>query len=137
MTMFSINGWAGGISAAVGGLIGFAFGRWTEALTFLLCAMVADIASGIVASLKEGRGHSSSIARAGLAGKGMALLAIIVAHRIDVLLGLDAVVITAATYFYIANEMLSVVENYGRSGYPLPEKVRDIISVLKAKGGGK
>ncbi|MCU6709371.1 phage holin family protein [Paenibacillus sp. J5C_2022] len=125
-----LNGGAG----VVGGFIGFAYGGWSEALTFLLIAFAVDIVSGIVASRKEGVGLSSSIARAGFAGKGMAMLVLLLSHRIDVLLELDAVILTAATYFYIANELLSIVENYGRAGYPLPDKVKDVIDVLKRKG---
>lgn len=126
-----LNGGAG----VFGAFIGFAFGRWTEALTFLLLAIVIDIISGITASLKEGRGLSSAIGSAGLAKKGLMLLVIILAHRIDVLMDLEAVVMTGAVYFYIANELVSITENIGRSGVPLPGAVKKMIAVLKDKGG--
>jgi len=122
-----------GSVGVAGGIIGFAYGGWSEALTFLLICFGVDIISGIVASRKEGVGLSSSIARAGFAGKGMAMLVILLSHRIDVLLELDAVVMSAAVYFYIANELLSIVENYGRAGYPLPDKIKDVIDVLKRR----
>ncbi|ANY67746.1 holin [Paenibacillus sp. BIHB 4019] len=128
-----LNGGAG----VAGAFIAFAFGGWTEALTFLLIAMVADIITGISASFKEGRGLNSAIGSVGGAKKGLMLLVIILAHRIDVLLGLDNVAITAATYFYIANELISITENYGRLGLPLPDKFREMIDVLKRKGGVK
>lgn len=118
-----------------GAFITFAFGHWTEALTFLLCAFVVDIVSGVSASLKEGRGISSAVGAAGLAKKGLMLLVIILAHRVDVLLEIDGVTMGAATYFYIANELISVTENYGRHGLPLPDAIKRIITVLKDKGG--
>ncbi|MGG4142952.1 phage holin family protein [Paenibacillus algorifonticola] len=128
-----LNGGAG----VAGAFIAFAFGGWTEALTFLLIAMVADIITGISASFKEGRGLSSAIGSAGGVKKGLMLLVIILAHRVDVLLELDNVAMAAATYFYIANELISITENYGRLGLPLPDKFREMIDVLKRKGGVK
>lgn len=126
-----INGGAG----VAGAFIAFAFGGWHESLTFLLVAIGVDIASGMYASVKEGRGLNSAVGSVGLAKKGLMLLVILLAHRLDVLLELDAVVMTASIYFYIANELISITENYGRIGLPMPEKLRDIITVLKSKGG--
>jgi len=134
--LFAINGVTGTIASGIGAAAAFAVGRWSEALTFLLIAVVIDIVTGVSASLKEGRGLSSAVASAGFAKKGAMFLVIILAHRLDVLLELDAVVIGAATYFYIANELVSIAENYGRIGLPLPDKVRDIIDVLKRKSDG-
>lgn len=126
-----LNGGAG----VLGAFIAFAFGAWHESLTFLLIAIAADVITGMYASVKEGSGLSSAVGAAGLAKKGLMLLVIILAHRIDILLELDNITMTAAVYFYIANELVSIVENYGRVGLPLPDKVKDIIAVLKNKGG--
>lgn len=128
-----VNGGAG----VVGAFIAFAFGGWSEALTFLLVAIGADILTGLYASVHEGRGLNSAVGTIGLARKGLMILVILLAHRIDILLELDSMTMTAAIYFYIANELLSITENLGRSGVPLPDKMRDIITVLKTKGGVK
>lgn len=136
MNLVTINGYTGTAAGAVGAVIGFAFGGWSEALTFLLIAFAIDIITGVYASRAEGRGLSSSIASIGAGKKGLALLVIILAHRIDILLELDAIVMTAAVYFYVANELVSITENLGRAGMPLPPKVIDIIDVLKTKGNG-
>jgi len=64
-------------------------------------------------------------------------LVIILAHRIDILLELDAIVMTAAVFLYIVKELVSITENLGRSGIPLPPKVVNIIDVLKTKGNVK
>ncbi len=134
MNLLTINPTTATAAGGLGAIIGFAFGGWSEALTFLLIAMVADIISGVTASIKEGRGLNSAVASVGFAKKGLAFLVIILAHRIDVLLELDAVVITAATYFYLANELVSFTENIGRAGVSLPDKMVDVIEVLKRKG---
>ncbi|WP_238162713.1 holin family protein [Cohnella sp. AR92] len=117
----------------LGAFITFAFGHWTESLTFLLTVIGIDIISGGYASVHEGRGLNSAVGAAGLAKKGLMLLVIILSYRVDVLLGSE-VVMGAAIYFYIANELVSVTENYGRIGLPMPDKLRQIIAVLKQKG---
>lgn len=122
-------------AGVVGAFITFAFGHWSEALTFLLTVIAIDIISGMYASVREGSGLNSAVGTVGLAKKGLILLVVLLGHRIDILLGTDAVM-GAAIYFYVANELLSIVENYGRVGLPLPDKVRDIIAVLKNRGGG-
>lgn len=116
-----------------GAFVTFAFGHWTEALTFLTTVIAIDIISGISASLREGRGLSSSIGSFGLAKKGLILLVILLAHRIDALLGTD-MAMGGAIYFYIVNELLSVIENFGRMGIPLPDVIKRGVAILREKG---
>ncbi|WP_169082110.1 holin family protein [Paenibacillus sp. PL91] len=125
--------WFCSISGLAGAAITFAFGGWMESLTLLVVAMGIDYISGITASIKEGKGLNSVFGSWGLARKGLMLLVILLTHRIDVLLELNNATMGAAIYFYIANELISVTENYGRIGLPLPEKLRKIIEVLKNK----
>lgn len=104
-----------------------------EALTLLIVAMGIDYVSGIAASIKEGKGLSSMFGAWGLARKGLMLLVILLAHRVDILLETSNVTMGAAIYFYLANEFISITENYGRLGLPMPESLRKIIQVLKDK----
>lgn len=120
-----------GICALVGSIITFSFGVWPETLTFLLVAMGVDYVTGVAASLKEKKGLSSLTGAWGLARKGLTLLVIMLTHRIDVLLGTEGMTMGAAIYFYIANELISIVENYGRLGLPLPDSLRRSIALLK------
>ncbi|WP_214630080.1 phage holin family protein [Paenibacillus agaridevorans] len=125
--------WVNSACGVMGAILLFAFGGWSESLTFLLVAMAADYLTGIAASLKEGKGLSSSFGAWGLARKGLSLLVVLLAHRIDVLMNTEDVTMGAAIFFYIANELISVTENYGRLGLPLPERIRKMIAVLKEK----
>ncbi|GIQ63731.1 hypothetical protein PACILC2_22990 [Paenibacillus cisolokensis] len=68
--MNSVNFGAGSVAGIVGAFATFAFGHWTEALTFLLFAIGVDVVTGVYASIKEGRGLSSAVGSAGLAKKG-------------------------------------------------------------------
>lgn len=110
----------------------YAFGGWTEMLSLLCWFIVIDYATGIIASLKEGKGLNSSVGGFGLAKKGLILLVIFMAHRIDITLDINYVM-DGAIYFYLANELISIVENYGRIGFPLPPVIKRVIAVLKDK----
>jgi toxin secretion/phage lysis holin len=125
---------AGTICAAVGASISFAFGLWTEALTFLFVVMAIDYFTGVIAAVRDGSGLNSNIGFWGLFKKGLILLVMLIAHRLDVLLGVD-VVMGGAVYFYIANELLSIIENYGRMGLPLPDRLKRIVQVLRDRAG--
>jgi toxin secretion/phage lysis holin len=125
---------AGIISALLGAIISFSFGLWTESLTFLLVLMAIDYFTGIVAAVREGSGLNSNIGFWGLCKKALILLVMLIAHRLDVLLGIE-VVMGSAVFFYIANELLSVIENYGRIGLPLPDRLRRIVQVLRDRAG--
>jgi len=125
---------AGVICAALGVILTFSFGIWNQSLTFLLVLMAIDYFTGVIAAIKEGSGLNSNIGFWGLLKKGLILLVMIIAHRLDVLLGIDAVK-GGAIFFYIANELLSVIENYGRLGLPLPERLTRIVQVLRDRAG--
>lgn len=127
---------AGVVSMIFGGVVTFAFGAWSEPLTFLLVLMAIDYVTGVVASIKDGTGLNSTVGFWGLFRKGLVLLVILLAHRVDVLLGVD-VAMGAAVYFYIVNELLSVIENYGRIGLPLPETLKQIVEVLRDRAEQK
>lgn len=119
-----------------GAFITFAFGHWTEALTFLITVIAVDIVTGISASFREGSGLSSAIGGFGLAKKGLILLVVLLAHRIDVSIGMEAAM-GGAIYFYIVNELLSVIENFGRMGIPLPDGIKRGVTILREKGEDK
>ncbi|OAB34235.1 holin [Paenibacillus glacialis] len=119
--------------ALLGSAATYLLGEWSELISFFLFAIVIDYVTGILASLKEGKGLSSSVGFWGLAKKGLMLLVVILAHRLDELFGTDVIMI-GAIYFYLANELISVTENYGRMGLPLPNKIRDVIAIFKQKG---
>ncbi|QJD83807.1 phage holin family protein [Cohnella herbarum] len=125
---------AGIFCALMGAVISFSFGVWNESLTFLLVLMAIDYITGVAAAIKDGSGLNSNIGFWGLFKKGLILLMMIIAHRLDLLLGID-IVMGSAVFFYIANELLSVIENYGRLGLPLPERIKRIVLVLRDRAG--
>lgn len=128
------------VCAALGSVISFSFGIWPESLTVLLVLMGIDYISGVAAAIKTGSGLSSKTGFWGLAKKGLILLVIFLAHRIDQLLGTE-MVMGGAIMFYLVNELLSVIENYGQLGLPLPDGIRRFVRMLNKEkdddSGGK
>lgn len=121
------------VTGILGSILTFSFGIWPESLTFLLVVMGVDYITGVAAALTEKRGLNSGLGAWGLAKKGIMLLVILLSHRIDILMEISNLAMGGAIYFYIANELISVTENLGRIGIPLPNRLRQLIEVLKNK----
>ena len=124
----------------VGSTVAAAFGGWDAAMITLVSMMVIDYLTGVLVagvfhnSPKTENGTLESKAGwKGLCRKGMTLLIVLVAARLDIILGTgfirDAVIIG-----YIANETISIIENAGLMGVPIPEAIKKAIEVLQQKG---
>lgn len=131
-----------GICAAlgmVGSLIAGAFDGWDGAFITLLIFMAVDYISGLAVALvfrkspktKSG-GGSSSVGWKGLCRKGMTLLIVLVAYRLDLVLGTEYIRDTVMIGF-IANETISITENAGLMGVPLPKAIQRAIDILNDK----
>lgn len=122
-----------------GSFIASCFGGWSAALTTLLIFMAIDYITGLVVagifhkSPKTATGGLES--KAGLKGlfrKCFMLLFVLIGFRLDMVMGItyirDAVCIG-----FIANELLSIVENAGLMGLPIPKVITNAIDILKRK----
>ena len=128
------------ILGVAGAFVSKLFGGWDAALTTLLIFMAIDYLSGIVVAgvfKKSGKSENGALeSRAGLKGlckKGMMLLVVLVAVRLDMMTGTsflkDAVIVAL-----VANEALSIMENAGLMGVKWPPVISNAIDVLKKKG---
>ena len=127
-------------AAVVGGVLSKLFGGLDTAFQTLILFMAVDYITGLVvagvfgASDKSGSGHLESRAGwRGLCRKGVTLLIVLVAAGLDTVLGLT-LVRDAAIYAFIANESISIVENAGLMGIPIPQSVINAIETLQNKG---
>lgn len=124
--------------ALAGSALAELFGGWDMALETLLILMAADwITGGLLLPAVFGKSPKSPNgaleSRAGWKGlcrKGMTLFYILIAARMDRLLGMDYIR-NAVCIGFIANELLSIVENAGLMGVPLPAMIRKVIDILK------
>lgn len=126
-----------------GSFVAKAFGGWDSALVTLLFFMIVDYISGLVVagvfhkSKKSENGALESHAGwKGLCKKGMTLLFVLVAYRLDLALGLDFVRTTVIIGF-MANELISIVENAGLMGIKLPAVLSKAIDILTQKADVK
>lgn len=128
----------GGV-ATIGAVISELFGGWDAAMMTLMLFMALDYVSGLVVagvfqkSDKTPTGSLDSTACwRGLLKKGMTLVVVLVAVRLDLVLGTsfvrDAVVIA-----YIVNETISIIENAGNMGLPIPDSLMRAIEQLQGK----
>ena len=125
----------------VGGAIASAFGGWSSGLLTLIIFMGLDYVSGLLVAgvfhkspKSDGGALESGAGWKGLVRKCMTLLMVLIGARLDLLLGLnyirDAVIIA-----FIINELLSLIENAGLMGVPIPAAVENAVELLKDKSG--
>lgn len=125
---------------AIGAGIAAAFGGWSAALTTLIIFMAIDYLSGLIlagvfhrSSKTESGALESKAGWKGLCRKGLTLLIVVVASRLDVMLG-TTFVKDAVCIAYICNEAISILENAGLMGVPIPKAIKNAIEILKKKG---
>lgn len=140
--MQRFSGAKAGIASAtglVGSALAHALGGWDMALNTLLIFMATDYITGLVVagvfqnSTKTACGALESHAGfKGLCKKGMILAIVLMAYRLDMVVGSefirDAVIIA-----YIVNESISIIENAGLMGIPIPSALTRAIEVLRDK----
>lgn len=128
MKLIFFNGCAG----SIGMIVVYAYGGWSGFFALLLLTIAVDYVSGVMAAIKEKSGLNSMVGFWGLAKKALMLLIVMLAHRIDVEFGMN-MVMNGAICFYLANELISITENCGRLGLPIPGVIRRMIEILKDK----
>ena len=128
-----------GACALLGGLFGQLFGGWTAALGTLIFCMAVDYVTGLIVAgvfhtsdKTPGGGLESRAGWKGLCRKGVTLLIVLVASRVDRALG-TAFVRDAVIVGYVANEVISIIENAGLMGVPIPDALVQAIDALQGK----
>jgi toxin secretion/phage lysis holin len=124
---------------AVGAFISAFFGGWDAALTTLMIFMIIDYATGMIVAAVFHRSEKTASgtleSRAGWKGltrKCMTLLFVLIAHRLDLLIGTSYIKDMVAISFCV-NELISITENAGLMGIPLPPIMAKAIDILTDK----
>ena len=128
-----------GTIGVVGGIISTLFGGWDSSLTTLVIFMAIDYITGLIVAgvfKKSEKTETGALeSRAGFKGlcrKGVTLLIVLVACRLDMAIG-TTFVRDATVIAFIANETISIIENAGLMGIPIPKVIVKSIDVLKSK----
>ena len=124
---------------AIGSMIASLFGGWDASLQTLVIFMAIDYITGLIvagvfhASPKTETGTLESRAGwKGLIRKGETLLIVLVASRLDAVMGSNFVR-DAAVIAFVANETISIIENAGLMGLPIPAVIIKAVDILKQK----
>lgn len=133
------------VCGAVGSVVAYLFGGWNSAMLTLCIFMAVDYLSGLVVAgvfrrsrKSDGGALDSKAGFKGLFKKAFILLVILLAYRLDLLIG-SQYIKDMACIAYIVNETLSIIENLGLMGVPVPNVIKKAIDLLnkKADGGDK
>lgn len=101
-------------------------------ITILFILMIIDIITGIGKAVKN-KNLWSRKSLLGFARKIFIFLIITVSNLLDLFMNLNGALVLATVTFYILNEVLSITENAGQLGIPLPDKLLEVISVVNKK----
>lgn len=126
--------WISAAVASAGTFFTGLLGGWDKMVQALIWFMAIDFALGFIASLKAHKTDSKVMLWGGI-NKVLVLVFVGVGVILDRLVGMpEPYVRTAIIWFYIGREGLSIVENYGKIGLPLPSFVPKLLEQLKDKG---
>lgn len=118
------------IFSAVGGWLGYFLGGCDGLLYALIAFVVIDYITGVMCAIVN-RELSSAVGFKGIFRKVLIFLLVGIANIIDVqMIGTGAVLRTAVIFFYISNEGVSLLENAGHLGLPIPEKIKTVLEQL-------
>jgi len=128
-----------GATAIVGSYIASLYGGWTTSIGTLFIFMFVDYGTGLMVaiifkkSLKtDSGGLNSTVGWKGLSKKCLILLYLLIAQRLDISMG-TTYIRDSVCIAFILNELVSIVENSGLMGFPVPKIISDVIDVLKSK----
>lgn len=118
------------VFTAVGGWLGWFLGGCDGLLYAIIAFVAADYITGVMCAVVDKR-LSSEAGFKGICRKVMIFMFIGIANILDVhVIGTGSVLRTAVIFFYISNEGVSLMENAGHLGLPIPEKLKVVLEQL-------
>ncbi len=118
------------IFAGIGGWLGWFLGGCDGLLYALLAFVIIDYITGIMCAIVDKK-LSSSVGFKGICRKVLIFLLVGIAHLLDFyVIGSGSVLRTAAIFFYISNEGVSLMENAAHLGLPVPVKIKEVLEQL-------
>ena len=119
------------ITVAICGIFGFLYGKADGLIYALLVFIILDYVTGLTVACINKK-LSSDVGYKGIAKKGVILIIVSIGNIVDIyILGGGAVCRSTVIGFYLANEGISILENAGNLGIPLPKKLVAVLKQLK------
>jgi toxin secretion/phage lysis holin len=133
--MKTIWNWVQAALAAAGGFLGWFLGGLDGFLYALVAFVVLDYLTGVLCAVAD-RKLSSEVGFKGIFRKVLIFALVGVGNIIDSqVLGNGGAVRTAVIFFYLSNEGVSILENAGHLGLPIPEKLKAVLEQLHSRDG--
>lgn len=124
------------VFTAIGGWLGGFLGGCDGLLFALIAFVVIDYITGVMCAVSD-HTLSSEVGFRGICRKVLIFLLVGIANILDVqVIGTGSVLRTAVIFFYISNEGVSLLENAGHLGLPIPQKLKDILAQLHDRADG-
>lgn len=124
------------VFTAIGGWLGWFLGGCDGLLFALIAFVVIDYITGVMCAVSD-HTLSSEFGFRGICRKVLIFLLVGIANILDVqVIGTGSVLRTAVIFFYISNEGVSLLENAGHLGLPIPQKLKDILAQLHDRADG-
>jgi toxin secretion/phage lysis holin len=118
------------VLAAIGGWLGWFLGGCDGLLYALIAFVVVDYITGIMCAVVDKK-LSSAVGFKGIFKKVLIFTLVGIANILDVnVIGTGSVLRTAIIFFYISNEGVSLLENAGHLGLPIPAKLKAVLEQL-------
>lgn len=117
------------ILAIVGTLFTWLFGEWDLIFKILASFMVLDYITGVLVAFIN-KEINSEVGFRGILKKSLILILLIVGVLLDRLIGSEWTFRTAVCYFFIGNEGWSIIENIGKTGINIPNKLKNALSQI-------
>ena len=116
--------------AGIGGWLGYFLGGCDGLLIALLLFVITDYITGVMCAIADKK-LSSAVGFKGICRKVLIFLLVGIANILDVqVIGTGSVLRTAVIFFYISNEGVSLLENAGHLGLPIPVKIKSVLEQL-------
>lgn len=118
------------VFAVIGGWLGWFLGECDGVMYALIAFVIADYVTGVMCAVSDKR-LSSEVGFKGICRKVLIFVLVGMANILDMhVIGTGCVLRTAVLFFYISNEGVSVLENAGHLGLPVPAKLLDVLEQL-------
>ena len=118
------------VFTGLGGWMGYYLGGCDGLLYALIAFVIVDYLTGVMCAIADKK-LSSNVGFKGICRKVLIFLLVGIANIIDIqVIGQEGILRTAVIFFYLSNEGVSLLENAGHLGLPIPEKLKVVLEQL-------
>ncbi len=127
--------WVQAMFTMLGGWLGWFLGGWDGFLYALLAFTAADYITGVMCAIVDKK-LNSTVGFQGICKKVLIFMMVGISNILDTLIiGGGSVLRTAVIFFYLSNEGVSLLENAGHIGLPIPAKLMEVLEQLHDRSG--